>query len=262
MPNALQLNCGFFTAGAAGTGVATPMAGDTFNVANFSLTSNARVEQAWASGANTDFVRIRSPKMHDNNQGIRLQMSGDQLFPLLPYGLDQPLYPSDTPTVEIDETAAGTGGIAALYSYDDMPGVEPRLDSWAAVQPRIRNISGVAVTIGAIGAIGQYSAGAAINSLFDNFQANADYALLGYTMPAARLALAISGQDTGNLKVGGPGLDDSRDTSWWFVNLSNQTQRAYIPIIAANNKASTFVFQTDSAASAAITVSLIMAELQ
>jgi hypothetical protein len=261
MPYALQTISGFFTAGAAGTGVATPMVGDTFTVQSFAQTAQARLEQMWATGASTDFVRVRSPRMHDANQGIRLQVGASQYFPLLPDGIVQPLYPVDTPIVEIDETGAATGGISLMYGYDDLPGVQPRLAHWAEIAPRIKQISGVQVNLGAIAGIGQYSAGSAINSSFDNFEAGLDYALLGYTVSAARLAIVVQGQDTGNLKVGGPGINDSRDAAWWFYKMSWITGRPFIPVIAANNKGSTLVYQTDNAASAAQNITLLLAEL-
>lgn len=260
MPHALQLNAGFFTAGAAGTGVATPMAGDTFNVANFN-NGAAHLEQVWAEGASTDFVSIHSPRMHDNNQGIRLITGSGLVNPLMAWEPDQQLYSGDTPIVSIDETAAATGAIAALYSYDDLPGANPRLASWSDVASRIKNLSSVQVALGAIGAIGQYSAGAAINSSFDNFQANADYALLGYLTAATVLAIAVAGQDTGNLKVGGPGVADPKVTYNWFIHMSESTGLPFIPIIAANNKGSTLVYQTDNTAHAAQNVTLMLAEL-
>lgn len=262
MPYALQQSCGFFTAAGAGTGVVTPMTGDTFGVANFSLTSQAYLDQMWANGGSTDFARIRSPRMHDANQGIRLAVNNIVNVPLLPWELDQPLYPSDTPVVELDETAAATGAVAAIYRYQDLPGVNPRYATWDEISSRVVAVSGVSVALGAIAGIGQYSAGNAINTSFDNFEAGADYALLGYEMAAARLAIAIQGQDTGNLKIGGPGINDARTTSDWFVNAGKRGGSPYIPIIAANNKGSTMVFQTDNAASAATTVTLILAELR
>lgn len=260
MPRALYLSAGFFTAGAAGTGVATPMAGDTFNVPNF-VSGNGYLENLWAEGASTDWVSVRSPRMHDNNQGIRLRTSTNLLVPLLPFELDQPLYSGDTPTVSIDETAAATGGIATLYSFDDMPGVQPRLASWADISSRVQDISGVDVALGAVAAIGQYSAGVAINSSFDNFQADSDYALLGYETSTSVLAISVTGQDTGNLKVGGPGVADPKVTRDLFIRLATQTTRPCIPIIAANNKGGTLVAQTDNSAAAAQHVTLIMAQL-
>lgn len=261
MPRAIQVLSGFFTAGAAGTGVATAMSGDSFTVPAITPGTTARMEQVWAAGASTDFVRVRSPRMHDVNQGVRLQVGLTPQEPLLPWGADQILYPLDTPTVEIDETAAATGAISLMYEYDDLPGAQQRLSTWEEVDPRIHQIMGCQVNLGAIGAIGQYSAGNALNSTFDNFEAGYDYALLGYTTPATRLTIAVSGPDTSFLKVGGPGLADARLTQEWFQRIARITGRPFIPIIAANNKGSTLVFQTDNAASAAVNVTLILARL-
>lgn len=260
MPRAHYMSAGFFTAGAAGTGVATPMTGDTFVVPNF-IAGKGYLETVWAEGASTDFVSVHSPRMHDNNQGIRLLTPGNTVDPLVPWGADQVLYSGDAPVVSIDETAAATGAIATIYSFDDMPGVQPRLATWDDVSARIINISGVQVTAGAIAAIGSYSAGAAINSSFDNFQADSDYALLGYLTAATVLAIAVAGQDTGNLKVGGPGVADPKVTKNWFMDMDQRSGRPSIPVIAANNKGGTLVFQTDNTAHAAQSVVLIMAQL-
>lgn len=262
MGNALILSAGFFTAAGAGSAASTPMAGDTFNVPSFDLNSPAYLEQIWGSGASQDWISMRSPRMHDNSQGIRLNGGAGSVDPLLPWGMNQMLYPSDTPIVTQDETAAATGGVAALYGFTDLPGVNARLGNWADIQPRIIEVSGVQVTLGAVAAIGQYGPAVAINSSFDNFEAGSDYALLGYLTSASVLALAVVGQDTGNLKVGGPGVNDPKVTSSWFVNLAEQSGRPYIPIIAANNKGSTLVSQTDSSAHAAQAATLIFAQLK
>lgn len=261
MPRAYQVLSGFFTAAGAGVGVATPMAGDSFQVPAVNPTSQARIENIWANGASTDFVRVRSPRMHDANQGIRLQVGGVVPQPLLPWSCDQPIYPLDTPIVEIDQTAAATGAISLIYEYDDFPGSNPRLATWEEVDPRIRQVMGCQVALGAIPSIGQYSPGNAINSAFDNFEAGYDYALLGYIVSAPRLTVCVAGPDTGFLKMGGPGINDPKITMEWFQRISRLTGRPFIPIIAANNKGATNVFQTDSAASGAVNVTLILAML-
>lgn len=261
MGRALQLVSGFFTAAGAGTNIVTPSPGDTFTVQSFDVNSPAWIEQAWATATADDFVRIRSPRMHDANQGLRLMTTGISRQPLIPYGMNQLLYPVDTPTVEIDATGAGSDAISVLYSYSDLPGINARLANWADVQPRIIEVSGVDVLVSACAAIGSYSPGVAINSFLDNFEAGSDYALLGYIVSSPTLSLAISGQDTGNLKVGGPGLQSAPLMQDWFVRLSVQSGRACIPIIAANNKGSTLVSQVDNTAHAAQHVTLIMAQL-
>lgn len=260
MPRAIQTIAGFFTAGAAGTGVATPAPGDAFTVPSFDISSRARISQVYANGALADFVRVRSPRMHDANQGLRLWVSANKLEPLLPWEMSEVLYPSDTPTVEIDSTGIGSVGILVQYDFDDLPGVQPRLAGLADIQGRVAHISGVEVDVTS-GAIGAWGASSALNSSFDNFEAGADYALLGYTVSAACLGVAVTGKDTGNLKVGGPGDNNPIRTRDYFVRMSEKTGRPCIPIIAANNKGATVLQNVDSAAATAVKVSLIMAQL-
>ncbi len=260
MPNAFTTLAGYYTAAGAGTGIAVPAPGTTFAVPSFTQGSKAYLEQVYGDGAVTDWVRIRSPRMHDPNQGIRLQVGGTQRQPLLPWDNGEVLFPSDVPTVEIDATGAGTGGILAQYGFDDYNGVQPRLDSWANVQPRIQHIMGceVDVTSGAIGAFGN---GVAINANFDNFKAGDDYALLGYTCSVACLSIVVNGPDTSGLNMGGPGDNNAYNTRDYFIQASERTGRSRIPIIAADNKAGTIVQAVDIAAATATKVSLILAQL-
>jgi hypothetical protein len=257
----MVIETGFFTAAAAGSAVATPMGGDTFTVPSFNLASPAWLEQLWGQGASQDWISVKSPRMHDSNQGIRLFGGVGSINPLLPWGSDQRLYPSDTPTVTLDETAVATGAVAAIYGFSDLPGTSQRLASWSEVQPRIVGISGVQVNVSASTAIGNWSPGNPINGNFDNFEAGADYAILGYVTSTSVLAIAINGQDTSGLKVGGPGVADPKVTYDWFRSMSDKTGRPYIPLIAANNKGGTLVYQTANAVAAAQSISLIMAQL-
>jgi hypothetical protein len=261
MPQAFFVTSGFFTAGGAGNAPATSSPGDTFQVPSFNVNSPAYLENMWVQGASTDWISVKSPKMHDNNQGIRLRTGGTQQRFLLQQGMEQPLYPVDTPTVTIDETAAASGAITLMYRFTDLPGIQPRLDTWTNIQPRIKQISGVDVALGACPAIGSYSAGNAINSTFDNFQAGVDYALIGYLASSAGLTLAVQGIDTGNVKVGGPLSVDPLVTAGFFADLSTDSGFPTIPIIAANNKGSTNVYQVANSALAAQTVTLILAML-
>jgi hypothetical protein len=260
MPHALQSVVGWFTAAGAGTNVVTPSAGDSFSVPSFALTSKCYIENLWAGGATSDFVRVRSSRLHDANQGLRMRVPSGAFRSILPWGMGETVYPSDTPVVEIDATGAGSGGIVLHYGFDDLPGVAPRLSSWSDISPRVMHVSGVEVDVTS-GAIGTYGASAAINSLFDNFEAGADYALLGYSMTVGCLAVGITGKDTGNLRIAVPGSADGVESTDYFITMSEATGRPYIPIIAANNKGSTIVQNVDTAAATASKVTLIMAQL-
>lgn len=260
MGNAVQTIAGFVTGAGAGTTVVTPAPGDSFQVPSFDLSSKAWLEQVTVHGGTVDFVRVRSPRLHDANQGLRLNVGATPPRNLLPWFNSEVLYPSDAPIVEIDQTAAGSNGIMLHYGFDDLPGVMPRLAHWSDVQPRIVHVMGCEVDVTS-GAIGNWGASAALNSSFDNFESGADYALLGYVLAAQCLGIAVSGKDTGNLKVGGPGTSDAFLTHDYFINWSEKTGRARIPIIAANNRGSTVLQNVDSAAATASKVTLYLAQL-
>lgn len=262
MPRALQLLAGTVNAAGAGFNTVTASPGDSFTVAAGTNEGVIQLEQLWAAGAVTDMLRVFSPRMHDNVQGIRVQVGTTKYRPLLPWDADQPLYPADTPTFQTDATGAGQTGLLALYEYMDLPGANQRLATWDDVNSRIEQLSYVEVDATASATVGTYGAGVAINANNDNFKANRDYALMGYTVNAACLGVGIIGPDTSNYRIGGAGDPDPIFTKDLFRRASMETGRAFVPIINANNKGSTLVQVVDVAASTAVHVSLALALLK
>lgn len=260
MPNAIQTIAAFNTAAGAGTAVATPAPGDIITVPNFTLPAKAYIEKVAVAGTTVDFIRIRSPRMHDANQGLRIRVTGTLRRDLLPFGLQEVVYPADTPIVEIDATGAATNAILFSYGFDDLTGAAPRLATWESIASRIVHTMGCEVTVTS-GAIGAWGNSAALNSSFDNFEAGADYALLGYTCDTACLGVAVTGRDTNNLKMGGPGSTDPIETRHYFVAWDRSVTQPRIPIIAANNRGSTFLQNVDVAAATTAHVTLFLAQL-
>jgi len=261
MPRTLRSVAGFVTAAGAGTNVVAPSIGATGTFAVDAFTSGkAYLEALWGVGAAFDFLRYRSPRMHDANQGIRLQIGTQQRANLLPWGVGTQIFSSDTPTVEADATGAGTQVIVATYGYDDLATGAPNLANWSDISSRVIDISGsqIAVTSGAVGA---YGAGVAIDTGFGNLKADYSYAVLGYTCSTAVGAFALNGADTGNFDIAFPGDPDPRETRDYFIRFANQTGRASIPVIQANNRAGTILKSVDSAAATVSTCTLILARL-
>lgn len=261
MPRVLRSAAGFFTAAGAGTNAVTLVAGGTGTIAIDAFSSgNAYLEAVWTSGAAFDFIRFRSPRMHDANQGLRLFAGGTLRANLIPWGVDAQVYSSDVPTLEIDATGAGTGVAVVTYGYDDLDTGAPKLANWSDVQSRIVDVMANSFTVTA-GAIGAWGAGVALNNATDNLKADFSYAVLGFTCSAAVAAFALNGADTGNFDIAFPGDTDPRETRDYFIRMSLQSGRACIPVIQANNRAGTIIKSTDSAAATVSTVSLIMARL-
>lgn len=262
MPRVLQLIGASVNAGGAGENTLVAAPGDSFTVAAGVQEGNIYLAQMWGAGTVEDYVKVYSPRMHDNTQGIRMQVGATKDRELLPWGQDQPLYPADTPTFKSDATGAGETGLLVMYEYLDLPGGNQRLATWDDIRPRIDQISGTEVDVNSGATVGAWGTGVAINATFDNFKANRDYALLGWTVNAACMGVSIVGPDTSNYRVGGPGEAGHIFTYDQFIRMSEKTGRPCIPVINANNRGSTLVQAIDLAASTAVHVSLTLALLK
>lgn len=258
---ALQLVSGFFTNPGAAFSAVAVNSGESLTVPNFNPQTRGYLGSVWSPGATAGVARIRSPRFHDNAQGIRLQRAAGLFEPLMPLEALQPVYGADALTVEITGGGAETDMIAYLQMFDDLPGVQARLASWADIASRVKNILALEVDV-VSGTVGAYGTPRALNFSFDTLKASTDYAILGYTCSVKTGVVCIFGPDVGNQHVGGPGLIVGIvDTRRWFSELSEHTGRPCIPIINSNNRGTTFVQTADVTAALATNVSLFMAEL-
>jgi hypothetical protein len=270
MPQALELVCGQVTNPGGAITALTMNAGNSATVRNASLTSYVGLLQTWANFHNVGLWRIRSPKLHDNVQGIRYRIPATVIDPLVVPGINQRLVPQDTLTLEL-QTAAGAGVIeqaAMLIYYNDLPGNAARFTTIADVDARTNNVWTTEISI-APGVTGGYSGQVAINSSFDNFKANTDYALIGYTVDTPCTAVRFTGPDFSNLGIGGPGIVGPAAsyagsrwvTARWFYTLTEELGIPLIPIFNAANKFGTLVDVMQNNGGAAVVVTAYLHEL-
>ena len=237
--------------------------GDSGAVRNFD-TGAARgyLRNMWAQEATAGTVRIRSPRIHDNVQGIRARVVAADPRPLLPYPLAQPLYPQDVLTLEIAGGAAETDVMSALIYYDNVPGVNARLATWDQISPRIVNLVTVETNHTTGATAGDYGGSLAINANFDLLKANTDYAILGYETDVSVCSVGYRSPDFGNLRIGGPGTSQRDETRMWFTWLDQQFAPPAIPIFNAANKGGTFVDLVATQTATAVNVNTVLAELR
>lgn len=233
----------------------------SFAVRFFPPSGQAVIDQMWSHSATPGIFRIRSPRLHDASQGIRLQVGDTAPRLLMPDELTQDLYASDVLTVEGSGGGAETDVFAYNVWYSNLGGSDARLVHWDEFSSRIEDIAGVEVDVTTAATAGDWSAGTAINATLDTYKANTDYVLLGYTTSVALAAITVSGPDTGNYKVGGPGAVDGIQPRDFFLRQSKRTGRPYMPVINSNNKGATFVSVCDAAVSTAARISLMFAQL-
>jgi len=239
----------------------TANTGDSFTVRSFPFGSNAYIDQVWAQEATAGVVRIRSPRLHDVSQGIRERVVITNPRGLLAYEARQTLYPQDVLTFELSGGGAETDVAAMLHYYEDLPGIDARLATWESVKSRIVNLAGAEVQAVTSGTAGQYGGTVALNATFDNWKRNVDYAILGYLVDTTVAVVGITGPDTGQIRVGGPGTIEALVTSDWFVENAKAVNGAYIPIVNAANIAATLLDVTSTATTVTVNVTLNVAEL-
>lgn len=239
----------------------TPCTGDSYTVRNVAQGTDIELLDAWAFTTTNLLFRYRSPLLHDAAQNARLKPTASQPYPLLSGFATQKLQPQDNLIVEITGGTSETDIGALLAYYDNLPGTNARLHSFAEVQPLIQEITVVEVDVTSNATAGQYSAAVALNADYDTLKRNYDYAILGYECPTTACSLGITGVDTGNLRVGGPLINSAFITRGWFVDLSNKTGKPCIPVINSANVAGVNIDVVSAAASTSYTIGIIMAQL-
>lgn len=263
MGRALELLSGRVVAAGTTLTALTMAAGNSLTVRNAAQESRIRLIQAWVDSQGSDAFRIRSPLMHDNVQGLRFQHVASEVDPLMPMGWSQDLRPQDTLVAELagSATAGDIDNAALLILYDDLPGVDGRFLTVAEVRDRLVHLMTVENTL-ALGTGGGYTGEEAINAEFSLLKANTDYALIGYHVSAECGAVRWRGADFGNLGVGGPGNDTSKQlTGRWFEHLSRAFDLPLIPVFNSSNADAVLLDGVQDENGTDVTVTSILAQL-
>lgn len=263
MGPALEVISGLVTAPGATLTNLTMASGNSATVRNTSSTSLIALISHWAATQAEGISIIKSPKLHDNVQGIRNTIISGDVRPRWVPGLWQKLYPQDNLTLQLSgsSTSGQIEQAQSLIYYNNLDGVNARFITGATLLQRTVNVwtTEIAVTPGSAGG---WSGQVAINSLFDNFKANTDYALVGYTVDVLCAAVQFLGPDFGNLGLGGPGLAaDVTKTNRWFYDLSMALNIPLIPVFNSANKNGTLVAIAQNQAGAAVNVTAYLHEL-
>lgn len=237
----------------------TAVAPDTFTVRNFDPPAYARLEQVIKQSAAADHtVRVKSPMMHDDVNGLTFLSAETPTVHLLPREVGEPLISGNSLTVQADLAAAGNTTVVLGVYYSDLPGAAQKLYGWGDIRGIIKHIKAHQVNSGATAA-GAWT-DTVITTTENLLHDGSYYAVLGYLTDAAVAAVGVKGQFTSNLRVCGPGQTPSFDTSEFFVAMSEQQQTPHIPVFNARDRGAIFL---SAAANAAVSpkVSLILAEL-
>lgn len=263
MPIAMEILGGQVTAPSTTLTALSMFSGNSLTVRNAKADSAVRLMNLWADNQSAGTLRVRSPDLHDNVQGIRLQVAASEPYPLLPGMGKQHLTPQDQLIVELSgsATAGDIEQAFLLVHYEDLPGIEGRFLTFDEFESLACELVTVENTL-SLGTAGGWSGEESLKAEYDLLRANTDYAVLGYVVSAECGAIRYRGTDFGNLGIGGPGLADAAWlTREWFVNLARQSGLPTIPIINSANMAAILVDGATDENGTDVTVSTILCML-
>lgn len=246
--------------GAALTAV-TADTNNTLTVRDAPDTSAIWLEDIWSQNATGGELRITSPRLHDNLQGIRCQIPAGVIRGAFADEMRHRLYANDPLTVQLSGGGAETDVACLMVYYEDINGISQNLHTWEEIQPRIVEFMGHVVQVTGPTTAGDWSAGNTLNSFSSQQKADESYALLGYENATAVAAIGVQGADTGGLRIGGPGPLEPLETRDWFISLARNTGKPCIPVIKANNFASTLVSEVKATSGGTDSVTLWLARL-
>lgn len=261
MGRALIVDAGVATVGAGPVLTAVVAgSGSTFTVRNSTFTAGITLLDMWRQSGHKGEAQITSPKLVPVSNGIRIQTPTGLADFLLPGPPFQPLTPQDLLTINDNGTAADVDMIAIQSYYEDLPGVSMSLKMPGDIEGATDYIFGWPVLTTTSGTAGNQGS-TVITTTVDSSTANVWYAVLGYVVDVAVGCVGISGVDTSASFCGGPGDIVPKFTRRYFSELSERTQRPCIPLFNAANKANTNIVTINNAASLAVNVTLIVAQL-
>jgi hypothetical protein len=265
MGRAIELVAGFATNPGATLTTLTPSTNTSFTVRGTDTTKNAWLATAFAFCATAGELVVKSPRLHDNVQGIRNRVTAALTAPLFntPFNpmARQRLFAQDNLTVQISGGGAELDCGAIIIYYEDLAGVAGRFVDVPTITGKGINLVTAEVTVTAV-ATGNFGGAVAINSTFDTLKANTDYAILGGMVDTRGTAVGITGVDLGNVRTGFPAEPSLRDTTNnWFVGLAISLGLPAIPVINSANKSAITIDVETNGAGGTYIVNLTMLEM-
>lgn len=189
-------------------------------------------------------VEIHSPRMHDNNHGWNYDVVTGNPEEYWPDGAMEQVFSQDNLIVQ--QSGSATSGdleeTGLILYYSDPGGIDQRLIHYREAFRRKQRMVTTRHSITG-GSSGGYSGEVAISggSVYE-LKANRDYALVGYAVNTSVFAVVVKGNDTGNVRVGGPGnAADKRKTGSFFLRKSRINGIPFIPVINSANGGNTTV---------------------
>jgi hypothetical protein len=258
----MQILTGGVTAPSTSLTDLTMFTGDSKTV--LSGMGRAFIMNAWSFSQAAGYLTVHSPKMHDDQTGMKMRHISQLPMSLWPIPFKQEVGAQDVLTL------AATGSATAsdqethhlLMHYQTPGSAGGRYITYEEMISNQEHILSLefAITAGTTAIYG--GATALSGAAEDKLKGNRDYAVIGYAVSVVQGAITFRGPDTGNWRVGGPGHTIREFTKNYFADLARAHQGPYIPVFNSSQKNATYVETTNNENAASPVVTLYLALLR
>jgi hypothetical protein len=233
---------------------------DSLTVRNYPAANQAWMVDVIRRHNTSGAVRVLSPLLHDNVTGMTWYTSETPSLQEIPPYIGQRIEPGDTLSVQVTGDTTHHASVYLVNYYTNLTGASANLWSMADLSASIKNLKPITVAVTCSGTVGLWS-DTLITATENQLHATSFYAVLGFSTDTALGAVGFKAQSTANLRVCGPGATTPEDTSYYFVQKSNDWQQPYIPVFNGQDRGACYVSVADNAASTTANITLILAEL-
>lgn len=244
--------------------------GDSLTTKSFFPPAKCHVVSLWTNQqAQSNLVQIKAPSFHDNVNGSIFATGSATRQNLSPTNIDQTIESQETLSFLANGSAVAGDVQNAHVSlfYENLQGAQQKLITYEEMVSRKKYLTTVQVNITVSLVTGEYTGNAGIASLYDQFKANTDYAILGYTCTEAVAnsvsSIRISGADFSGYPILVPfNANQPLFNEDYFIKLSQAYGVGLIPVFNSANKASTIIDVTGNENATTCTVTFILAMLK
>jgi hypothetical protein len=242
----------------SGTGDPVTAADGSIIVPSFPDNATCYLEELWCAADEAGIVSLSGPDFIDRELGYEAiaasNVDGGGAFKaqnVSPGTLSARLHPGNQFFARFANSTAGKNvNLTGILRFSDLPGIQARLATAQAIKANAGKIVGMQVTVDPSSvAQGNWSDQVSLTATEGRkLDGTKYYAIVGFTSVAPLAAIAVSGYETGQLKIGAATVGESEHDTYSLLDIGMRYQDALIPVFKGYNQDQIMVQAADPAA--------------
>lgn len=216
------------------------------------------LEELWCAADEAGIVSLSGPDFIDRDLGYEAIASANvdaggafKAANVSPGTLSARLHPGNQFFARFaNSTAAKNVNLTFILRYSNLPGIAARLAQAAAIKANAGKLVGMQVTVDPSSVVqGDWSTQVSLTATEGRkLDGTKYYAVVGFTSVAPLAAIAVSGYETGQLKIGAATVGEAEHDTYSLLDIGMRYSDALIPVFRGYNQDQILVQAADIAA--------------